>query len=113
MWRGVRVRPDPVRVLSRPLREALCGMANLPGLLESNNIAVVVGPRLGHSRLAKSGVETLSQVLQVLLVAILLCEAWNADHGFASSKELARDILQRVHVAVVPGTDFGVLTICV
>ena len=40
--------------------------------------------------------------------AILRCEAWNADHGFASSKELARDILQRVHVAVVPGTDFGV-----
>ena len=40
--------------------------------------------------------------------ALLRCEAWNADHGFASSKELARDILQRVHVAVVPGTDFGV-----
>ena len=83
-------------------------MANLPGRLESNNTAVVVGPRLGHGRLAKSGVETLSQVLQVLLVAIPRCEAWNADHGFASSKELARDILQRVHGAVVSVTDFGV-----
>jgi aspartate/methionine/tyrosine aminotransferase len=40
--------------------------------------------------------------------AVLRCEEWNAQHGFASSKELARDILQRVHVAVVPGTDFGV-----
>ena len=39
--------------------------------------------------------------------AILRCEEWNADRGFASSKELARDILQSVHVAVVPGTDFG------
>ncbi len=40
--------------------------------------------------------------------ALLRCEQWNAAHGFASSKELARDILERVHVAVVPGTDFGV-----
>jgi aspartate aminotransferase len=40
--------------------------------------------------------------------AILRCAEWNSAHGFASSKELARDILQRIHVAVVPGTDFGV-----
>ena len=40
--------------------------------------------------------------------ALLRCADWNAAHGFASSKELARDILQKVHVAVVPGTDFGV-----
>ena len=40
--------------------------------------------------------------------AMLRCEEWNTAHGFASSKELARDILERVHVAVVPGTDFGV-----
>ncbi len=40
--------------------------------------------------------------------AILRCEEWNAARGFASSKELARDILERVQVAVVPGTDFGV-----
>ena len=40
--------------------------------------------------------------------AILRCEEWNKEHGFASSKELARDILKSVHVAVVPGTDFGV-----
>ncbi len=40
--------------------------------------------------------------------AILRCGEWNAAHGFASSKDLARDILERVHVAVVPGTDFGV-----
>ncbi len=39
--------------------------------------------------------------------AILRCEEWNARMGFASSKELARDILESVHVAVVPGTDFG------
>lgn len=40
--------------------------------------------------------------------AILRCEDWNRAHGFASSKALARDILQKAHVAVVPGTDFGV-----
>ena len=40
--------------------------------------------------------------------AILRCEDWNAKHGFTSSKELAQDILNKVHVAVVPGTDFGV-----
>lgn len=40
--------------------------------------------------------------------AMLRCEDWNKAHGFESSKELARDILKQVHVAVVPGTDFGV-----
>ncbi len=40
--------------------------------------------------------------------AILRCEEWNKAQGFASSKELARDILEKAHVAVVPGTDFGV-----
>jgi aspartate aminotransferase len=40
--------------------------------------------------------------------AILRCEEWNKARSFASSKELARDILETVHVAVVPGTDFGV-----
>ncbi len=40
--------------------------------------------------------------------AMLRCKQWNAAHGFVSSKELARDILKKVHVAVVPGTDFGV-----
>jgi aspartate/methionine/tyrosine aminotransferase len=39
---------------------------------------------------------------------MLRCGAWNAARGFASSKELARDILVKAHVAVVPGTDFGV-----
>ena len=40
--------------------------------------------------------------------AMLRCEDWNHAHDFASSKELARDILAQAHVAVVPGTDFGV-----
>ena len=40
--------------------------------------------------------------------AMLRCEDWNKAMGFASSKELARDILEKAHVAVVPGTDFGV-----
>lgn len=39
--------------------------------------------------------------------AVLRCAEWNRAHGFPSSKELARDILERSHVAVVPGTDFG------
>jgi aspartate aminotransferase len=40
--------------------------------------------------------------------AMLCCKDWIKAHGFPSSKELARDILEKVHVAVVPGTDFGV-----
>ncbi len=40
--------------------------------------------------------------------AVLRCGDWNKEHGFATSKELARDILERAHVAVVPGTDFGI-----
>lgn len=40
--------------------------------------------------------------------AILRCAQWCRARGFASSKELARDILNKAHVAVVPGTDFGV-----
>ena len=40
--------------------------------------------------------------------AMLRCKDWITAHEFASSKELARDILEKVHVAVVPGTDFGV-----
>ena len=40
--------------------------------------------------------------------AVLRCADWNQSHGFASSKELAHDILNKAHVAVVPGTDFGI-----
>jgi aspartate/methionine/tyrosine aminotransferase len=40
--------------------------------------------------------------------AVLRCADWNREHGFESSKELARNILERAHVAVVPGTDFGI-----
>jgi len=40
--------------------------------------------------------------------AVLRCKGWNHDHGFDSSKELAHDILKKAHVAVVPGTDFGI-----
>ena len=40
--------------------------------------------------------------------AMLRCADWIAAQGFSSSKELARDILEKAHVAVVPGTDFGV-----
>ena len=40
--------------------------------------------------------------------AMLRCADWIAAQGFSSSKELARDILEKTHVAVVPGTDFGV-----
>jgi aspartate/methionine/tyrosine aminotransferase len=40
--------------------------------------------------------------------AMLRCQDWIKAKGFASSKELARDILEKVQVAVVPGTDFGV-----
>lgn len=39
---------------------------------------------------------------------MLRCADWITARGFSSSKELARDILEKVHVAVVPGTDFGV-----
>ena len=40
--------------------------------------------------------------------AVLRCGDWNRAHGFASSKELAHDILKKTLVAVVPGTDFGI-----
>lgn len=40
--------------------------------------------------------------------AMLRCQSWIKARGFSSSKELARDILEKAHVAVVPGTDFGV-----
>ena len=36
------------------------------------------------------------------------CASWNQANGFASSKELAHDILNKAHVAVVPGSDFGI-----
>ena len=58
------------------------------------------------ARLAGTGCEPIAA--EGGFYAMLRCEEWNRAHGFASSKELARDILQQVHVAVVPGTDFGV-----
>ena len=58
------------------------------------------------ARLTGSGCEPIAA--EGGFYAILRCEPWNAARGFASSKELARDILERAHVAVVPGTDFGV-----
>ena len=57
-------------------------------------------------RLAGTGCEPIAA--EGGFYAMLRCAEWNAARGFASSKELARDILQKVHVAVVPGTDFGV-----
>ena len=57
-------------------------------------------------RLAGTGCEPVAA--EGGFYAILRCEQWNRARGFASSKELARDILKTVHVAVVPGTDFGV-----
>ncbi len=56
-------------------------------------------------RLAGTGCEPVAA--EGGFYAMLRCGQWNAARGFASSKELARDILERVHVAVVPGTDFG------
>lgn len=38
---------------------------------------------------------------------VLDCGNWNNDHGIESSISLAKDILARTGVAVVPGTDFG------
>ncbi len=35
------------------------------------------------------------------------CDGWIAAKGMESSKDLARDILEKVYVATVPGTDFG------
>jgi aspartate/methionine/tyrosine aminotransferase len=40
--------------------------------------------------------------------AVLECSDWIKQKGFASSKELAKDILESVHVSTVPGTDFGI-----
>jgi aspartate aminotransferase len=39
---------------------------------------------------------------------VLDCDNWNRNQNFSTSKELARDILERTSVAVVPGTDFGI-----
>jgi aspartate/methionine/tyrosine aminotransferase len=48
---------------------------------------------------------------------LLDCNEWIEKHGFDSSKELARDILEKKGVATTPGTDFGLpntirLTFC-
>ena len=56
-------------------------------------------------RLAGTGCEPIAA--EGGFYAMLRCKDWSAARGFASSKELARDILNKVHVAVVPGTDFG------
>ena len=39
---------------------------------------------------------------------VLDCDEWVANRGLGSSKELAREILEEVHVSTVPGTDFGI-----
>ena len=57
-------------------------------------------------RLAGTGCEPIAA--EGGFYAMLRCAEWSARKGFSSSKELARDILKKVHVAVVPGTDFGV-----
>ncbi len=38
----------------------------------------------------------------------LNCDQWIKKKGFADSKDLAKDILEKAYVATVPGTDFGV-----
>ena len=39
---------------------------------------------------------------------VLDCDRWVEEKGFESSKDLAVDIAKKVHVATVPGTDFGI-----
>jgi aspartate aminotransferase len=39
---------------------------------------------------------------------VLDCEDWIDKKKMKSSKDLARDILEKVYVGTVPGTDFGV-----
>ena len=39
---------------------------------------------------------------------VLDCDRWVKEKGMTSSKELAVDIAKTVHVATVPGTDFGI-----
>ena len=58
------------------------------------------------AQLQKTGCEPIAA--EGGFYAVLRCSAWNQEHGFASSKELAHDILNKAHVAVVPGTDFGI-----
>lgn len=58
------------------------------------------------AKLAGSGCEPIAA--EGGFYAMLRCREAIVKRGFASSKELARDILKKVHVAVVPGTDFGV-----
>ena len=41
------------------------------------------------------------------------CKDWNAAHGFASSKELARDILEKVHLQSFLELISGYPMICV
>nr|VFK18090.1 MAG: aspartate aminotransferase [Candidatus Kentron sp. LPFa] len=36
------------------------------------------------------------------------CDDWIKEKGFGDSKDLARDILEKVYVATVPSTDFGI-----
>lgn len=38
----------------------------------------------------------------------LACDQWIKKNGFVDSKDLAKDILKKVYVSTVPGTDFGV-----
>ena len=40
--------------------------------------------------------------------AVLDCADWIKQQGFTDSKDLAKDILNTVHVSTVPGTDFGI-----
>ncbi|EAW37236.1 pyridoxal phosphate-dependent aminotransferase [Lyngbya sp. PCC 8106] len=39
---------------------------------------------------------------------VLDCDRWVKEKGMEDSKELAVDIARKVHVATVPGTDFGI-----
>ena len=58
------------------------------------------------AQLQKTGCEPIAA--EGGFYAVLRCSDWNQEHGFSSSKELAHDILNKAHVAVVPGTDFGI-----
>lgn len=35
------------------------------------------------------------------------CDSWIKEKGFTDSKDLAKDILEKVYVSTAPGTDFG------
>lgn len=115
---GYAILPEPLIMPMRIMQQhtlLTCDPVNQYGMIEAlkdlespRELMVIYRDRAEYTSESLRGTGCVPIVAKGGFYNFLDCEAWIRNHGMQDSKDLARDILEKVHVSTVPGTDFGV-----